>query len=229
MRQTTPDTQIRQRPNTMNDIADLREEYTRGGLSEEEASDDPITQFERWFEAAREADPEHANAMTLATASPEDGQPSARIVLLKDYDERGFVFYTNYRSRKARELTANTQAALVFWWAELERQVRVEGAVERIADAESDAYFARRPRESQIGAWASPQSKSIGTRAELERKRAAIRTKYEGRDVPRPPHWGGFRVRPEAVEFWQGRSGRLHDRLRYHRFEGAWHLNRLAP
>lgn len=213
----------------MTDVASLREEYRSGKLSKEEMADHPVTQFRHWFEEALTADLHRANAATLATATA-DGAPSARMILLKDFGERGFAFYTNYRSRKARELIANPQAALVFWWGPLERQVRIEGTAERVSEKMSDAYFAQRPRESQIGAWASSQSAIVGTRTELERKREAIKTKYEGREVPRPPYWGGFRLRPKTVEFWQGRAGRLHDRLRYRRTdEGVWRVERLAP
>jgi pyridoxamine 5'-phosphate oxidase len=166
--------------------------------------------------------------MTLATATP-DGRPSARVVLLKGFDERGFVFYTNYEGRKSRELEANPRAALLFYWGELERQVRVEGRVSRVPDRESDAYFAGRPRGSQLGAWASEQSRPVRDRGALERRLRELEGEYEGREVPRPAFWGGYRVVPETMEFWQGRENRLHDRLRYRRAEGGWKIERLQP
>ncbi len=211
------------------DLPGLRKEYARGGLHKEDAAPDPIAQFERWFAAAQQSAAAEPNAMTLATAA-SDGQPSARTVLLKDVDARGFVFYTNYRSRKGRELDANARAALVFWWPPLERQVRIEGAVERVETETSEAYFRSRPRGSQLGTWASPQSEVVGARAELEERLAEAEARYRGQHVPRPPHWGGYRVVPETVEFWQGRPGRLHDRLRYLRTaDGSWTMERLAP
>jgi pyridoxamine 5'-phosphate oxidase len=182
-----------------------------------------------WFADAVAAEIAEPNAMSLATADA-DGAPSVRIVLLKGYDERGFVFFTNYDSRKGRELAANPRAALLFAWLDLERQVRVTGPVERVARAETEAYFATRPRGAQLGAWASPQSAVIDGREELERRLAAVEARFADTQVPPPPHWGGFRVRPETVEFWQGRPDRLHDRLRYRqRADGGWRLERLAP
>jgi pyridoxamine 5'-phosphate oxidase len=210
-------------------ISRLRKEYTRAGLDESDAVPDPIEQFRRWFDDALAADLHEPNAMTLATATPE-GRPSARIVLIKGFDERGFIFYTNYEGRKARELEANPQCALVLYWAELERQVRIEGRVSRISEEESDAYFASRPRGSQLGAWVSEQSQSIESRGALELRLRELEREYEGREIPRPPFWGGYRVEPEVIEFWQGRENRLHDRLQYRRPEdGGWERERLQP
>ena len=194
-----------------------------------ETHTDPIVQFERWFEEARRAEVPEPNAMTVATASP-DGVPSARIVLLKDYDADGFVFYTNYEAQKGQELAANPKAALVFVWLDLERQIRIEGDVERISAEQSTDYYHQRPKKSQIGAWASDQSRVIDDRAVLEEKEAALRARYaESERLPRPAHWGGYRVRPRRLEFWQGRSSRLHDRINY-RLEGEkWVRERLAP
>ncbi|MDQ7040079.1 MAG: pyridoxamine 5'-phosphate oxidase [Rhodothermus sp.] len=210
------------------EIARLRREYAGQPLDEAQAPEEPIALFRRWFEEAVRAELTDPNAMILATADAA-GRPSARVMLLKDFDEEGFVFYTNYGSRKGRELTENPRAALVFWWAELMRQVRIEGAVEKVAAEESDAYFQTRPRESQLGAWASPQSQVIPNREVLERRVAELARRYDGREVPRPSYWGGYRVVPEVVEFWQGRPGRLHDRLRYRRTDRGWVRERLAP
>ena len=212
----------------MDHVARLRKEYTRTGLNETDASPDPIAQFRRWFDEALAADLHEPNAMTLASATP-DGCPSARVVLLKGFDERGFVFYTNYEGRKARELEINPLCALVFYWGELERQVRVEGRAGRISDEESDAYFAGRPRGSQLGAWASEQSRPVRDRGALEVRLRELEAEYEGREVPRPPFWGGYRIEPETIEFWQGRENRLHDRLRYRRSNGHWRRERLQP
>ena len=213
----------------MDHVARLRQEYTRAGLKESDADPSPIEQFRRWFEDALAADLHEPNAMTLATATP-DGRPSARIVLLKGFDEQGFVFYTNYEGRKSRELEINPYCALVFYWGELERQVRIEGRVSRVSEADSDAYFAGRPRGSQLGAWVSEQSRPVQDRGALEERLRELEAGYDGREVPRPPFWGGYRVEPEVIEFWQGRENRLHDRLRYRRSDGGrWRRERLQP
>lgn len=207
---------------------DLRREYMKAALSERDVPADPFVFFDQWFTDAVRAEVRDANAMTLASAPP-DGAPSARIVLLKGVDARGFVFYTDYRSRKAEELDANPHAALLFYWPELERQVRVTGRVTRVARAETEAYFATRPRGSRIGAWASEQSRVIPGRSTLDAAVAEAEQRFANADVPAPPHWGGYRVAPEAVEFWQGRSNRLHDRVRYVQHGHGWRVERLAP
>ena len=212
----------------MDHAARLRKEYTRAGLTESDADSDPIAQFRRWFGEALAADLHEPNAMILATATP-DGRPSARVVLLKGFDERGFVFYTNYEGRKAEALEINPYCALVFYWGELERQVRVEGRASRIPEEESDEYFGSRPRGSQLGAWASEQSRPVEGRDPLEERLRHLEAEYEGREVPRPPFWGGYRVEPEVIEFWQGRENRLHDRLVYRRSGGSWRRERLQP
>lgn len=210
-------------------IADLRKEYMLHGLREDEVDPDPILQFQVWFTQALAAGMAEPNAMTLATATP-DGRPSARMVLIKGADARGFVFYTNYHSRKGHELEHNPYAALVFYWAELERQIRIEGRIEHVSAAESDAYYHSRPIGSQIGAWASAQSKVIPNREVLERRASELTSQYGAGPVPRPPHWGGYRVVPDSIEFWQGRASRLHDRLRYTRgADGNWLIERLSP
>jgi pyridoxamine 5'-phosphate oxidase len=208
-------------------IADLRTEYARASLDEEHSADDAIAQFSRWWDEAVEAKVREANAMTLATADAA-GRPSARTVLLKGFDGRGFVFFTNYESRKGRELAANPRAALLFFWPELERQVRIDGAVERTSDAESDEYFKSRPLASRIGAWASPQSTVIAGKAWLLARAAEMGLRH-GIAPARPPFWGGYRVSAEMVEFWQGRPSRLHDRLLYTRSAAGWDRARLAP
>ena len=209
-------------------VGDLRKEYARAGLSESEADPNPVEQFRHWFDEALAANLHEPNAMTVATAT-RDGRPSARVVLLKSFDERGFVFYTNYEGRKGRELEENPRAALLFYWGELERQVRIEGAVSRVSEEESDAYYASRPRGSRLGALASEQSRAIEGRGALEGRISSLEAEYEGREVPRPPFWGGYRVEPEATEFWQGRENRLHDRLLYRRGDGGWKMERLQP
>jgi pyridoxamine 5'-phosphate oxidase len=210
------------------DAGSLRREYTRAGLHEADMDPDPIVQFRTWFENVIEADLHEPNAMILATAT-WDGRPSARTVLLKGYDERGFVFYTNYGGRKAGELEANPACALLFYWGELERQVRIEGRAVRLSGEESDAYFASRPRGSRLGAWASQQSRPVGDRTILEERLEVLEEEYRDREIPRPPFWGGYRVEPHAIEFWQGRENRLHDRMSYRRETGVWKLERLQP
>ena len=199
------------------------------GLDERAADPDPINQFRRWFDEAKAAGLPMPEAMTLATAS-NDGKPAARLVLLKEVDKDGFVFYTNYQSPKARDLETNPFAALTFYWPQLDYQVRIEGSVRRTSAAESDEYFQTRPRESQLGAHASPQSAVIPSRESLEQRFAELEEIYRDRVIERPPHWGGYRVRPERIEFWKSRPGRLHDRLRYERqADGSWLRTRLAP
>ena len=210
-------------------IADLRQNYTKAGLSEKDLNSDPIAQFGVWFQQALDADLLEPNAMTLATATP-DGKPTARIVLLKGVDERGFVFYTNYESQKGQQLIANPYAALVFLWDKLERQIRIEGKVIKLSREESTEYFHSRPKASQLGAIASDQSRVIPNREVLEQKLDELKTKYQDETVPIPEHWGGFRVIPNHIEFWQGRPSRLHDRLVYDlQSDRSWQIQRLAP
>lgn len=209
-------------------IADLRQEYAKHELDRDHVRADPVEQFETWFDEALEAEVEEPNAMTLATTD-ELGRPAARIVLLKGVEERGFVFYSNYESQKGRQISSNPHAALVFWWEPLERQVRIEGEVEKLPEEESTDYFDSRPHGSQLGAWASPQSRVIDSREVLEKRLELVSGEYSEGEVPRPPHWGGYVVKPRTVEFWQGRPNRLHDRLRYRRDDNGWTLERLAP
>jgi pyridoxamine 5'-phosphate oxidase len=203
-------------------------QYTTTSIDEKTVDADPSSLFQRWLGEAIAAGIHLPEAMTLATAT-SGGKPSARLVLLKQIDERGFVFFTNYNSPKARDLDSNPQAALVFYWPQFERQVRVEGTIERTSAAESDAYFKTRPRESQIGALASPQSEVIASRKFLEQQAVEIEKRYEDREVDRPAHWGGYRLRPERIEFWKGRPSRLHDRILYERKGDTWSIKRLAP
>ncbi len=211
-------------------LAELRENYTRQTLDESHVLSSPLTQFERWFQEAVNSQIPEPNAMTLATAT-NAGIPSARIVLLKGLDEKGFVFFTNYESRKGDELAENPNAALLFFWGELQRQVRIEGCIEQVSTAESEAYFQSRPKDSQIGAWASPQSRVIANREQLETKQESLTMQYADAEVlPCPPFWGGYRLIPTKMEFWQGRANRLHDRLHYRLLsEGNWKMERLAP
>lgn len=208
-------------------IAQIRTDYKRGALDEEHSDADPIRQFARWWQEVLAAEALEPTAMTLATADAA-GRPAARTVLMKDFDERGFVFYTNYESRKGRELAGNPHASLLFFWAELERQVRIDGAVEKVSAEESDAYYASRPLASRIGAWASPQSEPIPGKTWLLARAAEMGVRH-GLNPARPPHWGGYRVLPAAIEFWQGRPSRLHDRLLYERRPDGWARRRLAP
>jgi pyridoxamine 5'-phosphate oxidase len=210
-------------------FADLRKEYMQRGLDESDMDADPFRQFATWFDEARAASPVEPNAMALGTVGA-DGRPSLRMVLLKGADERGFVFYTNYESRKGRELADTPWAALTFFWPEMERQIRIEGRVEPVSAEESDAYFHSRPIGSQLSASASHQSEVIAGREELEQRVAALSAQYHDQEIPRPENWGGFRVIPDAIEFWQGRANRLHDRLRYRLLaSGGWQIERLSP
>lgn len=214
----------------LKNISDLRQNYTLSGLEETNVDSDPIKQFATWFQQVLDSDLLEPNAMTLATATPE-GKPTARIVLLKGFSDRGFVFYTNYKSQKGQQLIVNPYAALVFLWDKLERQIRIEGKVEQLTSSESDNYFYSRPKASQLGAWASNQSQAIVKRQVLEQNLSDLEAKYtNATKIPRPNHWGGFRVIPNRIEFWQGRPSRLHDRLVYClQDNGNWKMERLSP
>ena len=206
-----------------------RHDYEKASLDESSVDADPIRQFRTWFDQATGAGIPEPNAVVVATASP-GGRPSTRVVLMRGFDDRGFVFYTNYQSRKGGEIGANPFASMCFFWQPMERQVRVEGTVVRTSEAQSDEYFAGRPTGSKLGAWVSNQSGVVPDRPALEAEMEAIRGRFPGEEIPRPPHWGGFRVVPESIEFWQGRRSRLHDRLVYRKTpEGAWRIERLAP
>lgn len=210
-------------------VADIRRDYSHKALSEKDVDASPFVQFGKWWDEALQAEIDEVNAMTVATASA-DGLPSARIMLLKGYDERGFVFFTNYESYKGQMLAENPKACLVFFWKELERQIRITGLIEKVSPAESDEYFHSRPEASRIGAWVSPQSRVIESRRWLDEKFNELVNKMEGTAIARPPHWGGYRVKPVVIEFWQGRPSRLHDRIQYTLEEnGNWKIERLAP
>ncbi|GAC1379181.1 MAG: pyridoxamine 5'-phosphate oxidase [Ginsengibacter sp.] len=214
---------------TLHEIADLRKDYKLKSFSESEANIDPFIQFQIWWEDAAKSDIEEYNAMTVATVN-DIGRPSARIVLLKGFSDEGFIFYTNFQSKKGKEILARPQVALVFFWKELERQVRIEGKCQVVDDQLSDAYFSSRPVKSKIGAWASPQSAVIQDRAQLEKAFNVYENKYTDNNIPRPPHWGGFIVKPDLFEFWQGRRSRLHDRIQYTlENNNKWNRSRLAP
>lgn len=210
-------------------LKNIRTDYDLDTIDVSTCQSDPVIQFAIWMQLAMEKNVQEPNAMNLATVSPE-GVPSSRIVLLRNFDQQGFVFFTNYNSHKGRDMESTGKAALNFFWPELHKQVRIEGLVSKIEDWDSDEYFASRPRESQIGAWTSDQSKPLENREELEKKYENLTTHFEGRDIPRPGHWGGFRVKPHLFEFWQGRPSRLHDRIRYDReTSGSWKIYRLYP
>jgi pyridoxamine 5'-phosphate oxidase len=209
-------------------IAQLRRDYARESLSEEAVSKNPMDQFAHWFEQALSADLLDVNAMALSTVS-DDGEPSSRIVLLKGVQDDGFCFYSNYGSRKGQELAVNPHAAICFYWAPLERQVRIEGKVERLSRKESESYFQQRPRLSKIGAWASKQSTKVASREELETNFKEIEQRFKDQEVPTPEFWGGYVLKPSRIEFWQGREGRMHDRICYEKVDDGWEYFRLAP
>ena len=213
----------------MSNLSSIRKEYTTASLSEKDTADNPIVQFDCWWQEAINSQIDEVNAMTLSTVD-QHHRPSSRIVLLKGYDSKGFVFFTNYKSHKATDMESNSNVALVFFWKELERQIRIEGSVQKISDAESDDYFLSRPISSQIGAWASPQSTVIASRDLLDKNSADIEARFAHQSMMRPPFWGGYIVKPTMIEFWQGRPSRLHDRIEYKlNGEGVWIRNRLAP
>ncbi|MEY3245258.1 MAG: pyridoxamine 5-phosphate oxidase [Bacteroidota bacterium] len=209
-------------------IADIRKDYQLKSLSEQEVDQNPFAQFSVWWNEAVQSDIVEVNAMTLSTVT-STGKPSSRIVLLKGYDEEGFVFFTNYSSDKGRQLMQNHFAALLFFWKELERQVRIEGVVSKVSEEESDAYFNSRPVGSRLGAWASPQSQKISDREVLNNELMKFTEQFDQENIPRPAHWGGYRVKPTRIEFWQGRSNRLHDRILYEQDNDNWQISRLAP
>ncbi len=213
---------------SVNPVGELRKNYSLRELIQKEVDENPVKQFNRWYNEAIKCNIDEANAMSIATSSKE-GIPSVRTVLLKAFDERGFVFYTNYKGKKAKELDENPVASLLFFWKELERQIRITGEVEKVSEEESAAYFKTRPRESQIGAWASDQSNEVPTREYLEEKYLEIKTKFGGEEIPLPPFWGGYRVIPNRIEFWQGRPNRLHDRICYVKKGDKWETTRLSP
>ncbi|CAN5688936.1 pyridoxamine 5'-phosphate oxidase [soil metagenome] len=212
----------------MSSIADIRREYKLRSLNEKEAAFDAMEQFASWWQDAFESQIDEVNAMTLCTVTA-DGKPDGRVVLLKGYDENGFSFFTNYESNKGKELQANPNATLVFFWKEIERQVRIYGSVSKLNEVENDAYYNSRPRGSQLGAWASPQSKPVANRQVIEQNLIVLQEEYREGSIPRPPHWGGYRVKPDSIEFWQGRTNRLHDRLLYTKQNNKWSFVRLAP
>ncbi len=212
----------------MSNLYQMRHEYAAGSLNEEEMAADPIQEFDKWMDAAIAAGLSEPNAMTVATATP-DGKPSARVVLLKEFSNDGFVFFTNYNSRKGRELKANPFAAVLFDWHDIERQVRIEGSIEKLSEEASDEYFNSRPESAKIGAWASPQSRIVKDREELERLQEEIEDQFDEMEVHRPGHWGGYLIKPVSIEFWQGRPNRMHDRIVYYKTEERWTVHRLAP
>ena len=209
-------------------IADIRKDYQLKSLAESEVAKNPFDQFSIWWEEAVQSAIVEVNAMALSTVSPE-GRPSSRIVLLKGYNEEGFVFFTNYTSDKGKQIGQNQYVSLLFFWKELERQVRIEGTTSKVAAEESDAYFESRPVGSRLGAWASPQSQKIADREILDKELEKVTAQFSEQQIPRPPHWGGYRVKPTRIEFWQGRSSRLHDRILYEQVDGQWQISRLAP
>jgi len=211
----------------MTNIADLRKDYKLASLNEADVASSPLAQFDKWFKEALSAELPEPTAMTLATCDAQS-RPSARMVLIKDFDERGFVFFTNYESHKGQDLTANNRAALLFFWPELERQIRIQGRVEKVSAADSEEYYRSRPLASRISAWASPQSQVLPSRTALEARVAAFEAEH-GENPPRPAHWGGYRVVPQVMEFWQGRRDRLHDRIQYRLNNAVWKIERLAP
>jgi pyridoxamine 5'-phosphate oxidase len=212
----------------MVNVSELRKRYTKGGLADEELPEEPMPLFKKWLEEAVNAEVPEPNAMALATVSTA-GSPNVRMVLLKGVEDGAIAFYTNYNSRKAKDLDANPSASCTFWWAELERQVRISGTVKKLPETVSENYFATRPRDSQIGAWASDQSMPVVNREELEKKFTVVEERFRGKDIPKPDDWGGFEIRIQEIEFWQGRPGRMHDRIHYLFSSGKWNRQRLSP